>query len=313
MLGSFLGKYFIPHKGNDYAPHFLRSKNFVFILFLILSVEIIYVSRVIFLFPSSGFFASIIPSVLVADTNAGRTADNLRLLQNSNLLDEAAQLKANDMAAQGYFSHVSPTGVTPWHWLDLVGYNYEYAGENLAVNFTDSQDVINAWMNSPEHRANILNVNFSQIGIAIAKGTYQGNSAIFVVQFFGRPVTVAMQAPVTPDKTVVVAPPLSTVSSSASTATVPAVKGETIELQPLVTTANQPSLTAQIASGSNSLTNNFYIALLILASLVLTLTVFAKSKIQHSQIIVNGLTMILLIALVMTVNNFITAYQARIF
>lgn len=310
MLGRSFKKYFIPHEGNDHRPHFLRSKSFVVILFLILFVEVVYVSQVLFLFPNAGFLASILPSVLVADTNAGRTANELQPLQANDLLEEAAQLKADDMAAKGYFSHVSPNGETPWYWLDKVGYDYEYAGENLAVNFTDSQDVINAWMNSPEHRANILNGIFSQIGIAAASGTYEGKTAIFVVQFFGRPAPVVAQAPVMPSKTVAVAP-IAPSTSSASTATVPAVKGEMIALQPVVT-ASQPSLAVEIASQPHSLTNYFYITLLALTGLALVLTVFVKIKIQHPQLIVNGLTIIFLITLTLLVNNFIAVYQASI-
>lgn len=106
---------------------------------------------------------------------------------SNDLLSAAAQLKANDMAAKGYFAHVSPDGKTPWYWIDKVGYSYDYAGENLAVNFIDSADVSNAWMASPTHRANILNPVFKEVGTATAVGTYKGRNAIFVVQLFGTP------------------------------------------------------------------------------------------------------------------------------
>ena len=96
--------------------------------------------------------------------------------------------KANDMVANNYFAHTSPSGLTPWYWFEQVGYGFTYAGENLAVNFSDSQDVTNAWMNSAEHRANILNANFTQIGIATATGTYNGAPATYVVEDFGTPV-----------------------------------------------------------------------------------------------------------------------------
>jgi hypothetical protein len=107
------------------------------------------------------------------------------------LLNQAAQEKADDMAQNGYFAHTSPDGKTPWYWLDQVGYNYSYAGENLAVNFTDSQDVTAAWMNSPEHRANILKANYTEVGTGVAEGMYDGNETIFVAQDFGTPVVTA--------------------------------------------------------------------------------------------------------------------------
>jgi hypothetical protein len=123
----------------------------------------------------------------VDETNQNRVENSLPALQLSPLLQAAAQDKANDMATKGYFAHTSPQGLTPWYWFEQVGYSFDYAGENLAVNFSDSQDVTNAWMNSPEHRANILSVNFTQIGIATAQGIYNGQPATYVVEEFGTP------------------------------------------------------------------------------------------------------------------------------
>ncbi len=312
MLGKLFKKYFIPHEGNDHKPRILRSGAFMSMLLVILFVETIFVARSLFLLPNTDFLASILPPILIADTNANRANDNLQSLQTSARLTEAAQLKANDMAAKGYFSHVSPTGVTPWHWFDQVGYNYEYAGENLAVNFTDSQDVINAWMNSPEHRANILSVNFSQIGIAAASGTYEGRPAIFVVQLFGRPAPIAALAPTAPSQVAVapVAPP-ATVPSIAPNTTAPEVKGAMIELPPAVT-ASQPSFAARMASEPHSPTNYFYLALLALVGVALALNILIKKKIQHPQLIANGFMIIFLVVLTLLVNNFIAVHQAGI-
>ena len=89
------------------------------------------------------------------------------------------------MLAKGYFSHNTPSGQTPWDLITASGYNYITAGENLAVNFTQAENVETAWMNSPDHRANILNKSYQNIGIGIAQGLYQGHQAIFVVQMFG--------------------------------------------------------------------------------------------------------------------------------
>ena len=137
--------------------------------------------------PQSKLFGIIEANALVDETNQNRVANDLPDLQVSPLLQAAAQEKANDMATKGYFAHTSPQGLTPWYWFEQVGYNFDYAGENLAVNFSDSQDVTNAWMNSPEHRANILSANFTQIGIATAQGIYNGEPATYVVEEFGTP------------------------------------------------------------------------------------------------------------------------------
>jgi len=132
-------------------------------------------------------FTAVLPSVLINLSNHDRLTAQLPKLTVNSRLQKAAQLKALDMATRGYFSHNTPEGQTPWYWLDLVGYNYASAGENLAVNFDDSSDVDLAWMNSPSHRENILNKKYTEIGIATAKGMYQGQEAVFVVQFFGKP------------------------------------------------------------------------------------------------------------------------------
>ena len=101
------------------------------------------------------------------------------------------------MARYSYFAHSSPTGITPWYWFTKSGYRFIYAGENLAINFSDSGAVNQAWMNSPGHRSNILNINFTEIGIATAEGMYQGQPTTYVVQMFGKPIQTALP-PLTP-------------------------------------------------------------------------------------------------------------------
>lgn len=132
-------------------------------------------------------YAAVLPAALNDLANATRRGALLGTLHADPLLTEAAQLKANDMAKKGYFAHVGPDGTTPWHWLDRVGYEYELAGENLAVNFGESKDVHDAWMNSPSHRANLLKSGYTEIGTAVATGTYKGGPAVFIVEFYARP------------------------------------------------------------------------------------------------------------------------------
>ncbi len=129
--------------------------------------------------------AAVISAVLVELTNNDRTTSGLGTLAQSPTLTAVAQAKADDMAVKGYFAHTSPEGVTPWHWFSEAGYKFSYAGENLAVDFSESDDVERAWMNSPTHRANIVGTQFTEIGIATANGTYQGRPTTFVVQEFG--------------------------------------------------------------------------------------------------------------------------------
>lgn len=179
-------RYFIPHQTNDYTPHFFREKSVV-VLSAVIGILFFITFLQVALITQTNLLASVIPSVLIDLTNTDRRSEQKSFLVISPLLQKAAEAKARDMAAKGYFAHTSPEGLTPWHWFETAGYVFSYAGENLAVNFSDSRDVNNAWMNSPGHRANILNKNFTEIGIAAAKGFYQGQETIFVVQMFGRP------------------------------------------------------------------------------------------------------------------------------
>jgi hypothetical protein len=187
-------KWFIPHQENDHKPHILRSRTIVVACILAIAIEFFFLSDLSMPAFRSPILGDIVVSALTDGTNSARVTNGMPSLEVNPLLTEAAQEKANDMAANGYFAHTSPAGLTPWHWFENVGYDFTYAGENLAVDFSDSQDVITAWLNSPEHRANIMNQNFTQIGIAIATGTYNGQPAVFVAEEFGTPSVLMAEA-----------------------------------------------------------------------------------------------------------------------
>lgn len=133
------------------------------------------------------FLAAVVQSEMVDYTNEVRTAEGGGFLAENALLTAAAYAKAADMASGGYFAHVGPDGKQPWEWLQEMGYDYRAAGENLAVRFVDSRDVVDAWMNSPAHRANIVKPMYTEIGIGVAEGVYKGERATYVVQYFGTP------------------------------------------------------------------------------------------------------------------------------
>ena len=125
---------------------------------------------------------------IVSETNARRNANTKVNLTLSAKLSESAQVKANDILAEQYFDHVSPDGVTVGVLVTEAGYEYIRVGENLALGgFTSEADVVNAWMNSAGHRANILDGSYSDIGIGIAQGRYKGQLVVVIVQHFGRP------------------------------------------------------------------------------------------------------------------------------
>lgn len=131
--------------------------------------------------------AAVSASEVAILTNKERTQKDIPVLQRNALLDQAAEMKAKDMAANGYYAHVSPDGLTPMHWVDKAGYKYLIIGENLVVNRTDAEQVVDAFMGSPGHRANIFRTDFTEIGVGVANGTYKGKDATFTVQIFAAP------------------------------------------------------------------------------------------------------------------------------
>ena len=190
FVGDFfrhITDHFIPSSRNVYRPHLLRRPWLLFFLTVVLTAEGVFVASLLARQSAFNFVAAVLPAEIISLTNNERTANSVGQLTENSLLDAAAQAKANDMAAKGYFSHIGPDGKEPWAWVAGAGYNYQDAGENLAVRFVDSTDVVNAWMASPTHRANIVKPVYTEIGVGVAQGTFQGQPATFVVQYFGTP------------------------------------------------------------------------------------------------------------------------------
>lgn len=131
---------------------------------------------------------------LLEDTNAERHTQGEVNLRLNSTLNDAAQAKANDMAAHNYWSHNTPTGQTPWSFIIAAGYDYRIAGENLAYGFASAGDTVTGWMNSPEHRTNILNANYQDVGFGIVNiADYQGGGPeTLVVAMYGTPADASL-------------------------------------------------------------------------------------------------------------------------
>jgi len=166
----------------------LKSNILLYCVVLVLALKIFTILIPINL-PYNIFFADITKSSLEIFVNQTRQSLGLQTLSENEKLNQAARLKAENMVQNNYFNHTSPTGVSPWFWFKQVGYNYKYAGENLAVGFYESEEVYNAWLNSPSHKENILNPNYTEIGTAVVRGFGPSNTVV-VVQEFGRPVAI---------------------------------------------------------------------------------------------------------------------------
>ena len=116
--------------------------------------------------------------------NAERSKAGLQPLTLSDKLTNIAYTKAKDMADKGYFSHESPTYGSPFDMLKQFGVSYSYAGENIAAGQKTAEEVMNSWMNSSGHKANILNKNYTQIGVGFYRGGQYGTEW---VQLFIKP------------------------------------------------------------------------------------------------------------------------------
>ena len=186
-LFEWLKDLFTPHPSNNHKARILHPASLSVIVALFL-VGQFFLNFFTLVSPSVlGYASNISPEKIIELTNQKRAELGLAPLANSPLLNEVAQRKAADMFAFNYWAHVSPSGRDPWSFFKEVGYKYIYAGENLARDFMDSASVVEAWMNSPTHKDNIVNPNYKEIGVAVVNGTLNGVETTLVVQVFGTP------------------------------------------------------------------------------------------------------------------------------
>jgi len=300
---SWIKKYFIPHEGNDYRPYFLHGKNARTIVILLLLLELI-----VFMIPTLTFvgvfnnsnLATVIPVVLTTLINEERTHGQLENLTVSPILDQAAQMKAEDMAKKSYFAHTSPDGQTMWNLLDTVQYRYDYAGENLAINFTDSQDVVIAWINSPTHRANIVKSSYREVGTGLATGIYEGKETLFVVQVYANPQTA---------KPTLVAYKEEPVQASN-------ILGAEINpiAEPTVAKPNvsKPTVIEKVTASPRNTFNTLLYVIIALMLVALLLNVSIKFKVQHTDLITNGLAVLAIVGAIFVTNNLVSNRGATI-
>lgn len=182
----------VPHEKNGNVPHLLK-KEFIIVLIVFVGTLFYFSQNNFYIIKKLNLTAAVYPAVLADLANQDRAIQGVPTLAWNTTLENAAKLKAEDMLKNSYFAHTSPSGVTPWYWLQETKYDFIYAGENLAVDFTESVNVQNAWLNSPKHRENIMNSNFTEIGIATVDGFFEGKNTTFVVEFFGKPSQVKLE------------------------------------------------------------------------------------------------------------------------
>lgn len=189
--------FFVPTKENHQKPYLLSKVAIIFYTFVLVFVNsfggLIGLSEV--------EASSITPENIIALTNQERLGYGLNTLSTNAQLSAAALAKANDMFEKQYWDHFGPNGESPWQFIRAAGYNYVYAGENLAKGFRTAEGVHEAWMASPTHKANIVSGNYKDIGVAVVEGELLGKQTTLVVQMFGNLTTEVYSATQTPEET----------------------------------------------------------------------------------------------------------------
>lgn len=177
--------WFLPHKDTHKKAHLISWEGLLiyalFFIFLQVGFSILGYAKPGVL----GISGNVDQKRLIELTNEERKKAGLTILSENTALDNAALLKARNMFSENYWAHFAPSGKTPWDFILGSGYKFTFAGENLAKNFTSSDDVVKAWMASPTHRDNLLNSKYEDIGIAVEEGVINGQKTILVVQVFG--------------------------------------------------------------------------------------------------------------------------------
>lgn len=175
--------WFVPTPANGYKAFLLKPGALAFYTLLIIILNIVGGT-----FALNRSYALLDVNQFVALHNQERQERGLESLEYNERLSRSAAAKGRAMLESDCWSHYCPNGKSPWDFFETAGYDYIYAGENLAEGFSDGQTAMQAWMNSPTHRENILKSQFSEIGIAIMFGDFQGiNDNAIVVVHFGHP------------------------------------------------------------------------------------------------------------------------------
>jgi hypothetical protein len=184
--------FFIPHHKNNHRAKLLHNVS----LFVLILAVTFTSSLAIFLHRTHpevlGISYQISDIELLNLTNYERQQNGLAPLSLDKQLSVAAANKGQHMFQYDYWAHFAPDGTSPWQFIKAAGYDYSYAGENLARGFTTSVDAMNAWMKSPTHRANILSPLYKDVGFAIKEGRLQGEDTVLIVQEFGQRENTAL-------------------------------------------------------------------------------------------------------------------------
>ena len=176
---------FAPHPHNNHKAKVLWPRSIIILIGLFIMGRSM-IDITIGLKPGVlGFASQINPDKVIELTNKERLNAGVSIVKVNSELNQAALAKATDMFEHNYWAHISPTGTEPWYFITEAGYKYQHAGENLARDFSNPNDVVRAWMASTTHRQNLLDDRYKDIGIAVVDGYINGVETTLVVQMFG--------------------------------------------------------------------------------------------------------------------------------
>lgn len=185
---------FFPHEDNNHKA-FLIQPGYIGLLIGVYLLNQSFIRTLTIARPGVlGYSSEITAQKVIDQTNARRAQAGLAPLRLNPVLSQSAAAKADNMFAENYWSHNSPSGKTPWDFFKSVKYQYSVAGENLAKDFYDTDSMMRAWMNSPTHKANIVNTKYQEIGIGVVNGVLRGVKTTLVVQHFGTPLSSQVRA-----------------------------------------------------------------------------------------------------------------------
>ncbi len=260
---------FIPHIDNDYKPHFFREHVILSLLIGVISLLLISFTTYVVI-RTTTYGSSVVSTILIDLTNQSRRENGLPPLLYNQRLYNAADMKGHDMVARDYFAHFAPDGTSPWHWYNQAGYQFLFAGENLAINYRSSRAVQNAWMNSPKHRQNILDKRFEDIGIATVPSTVNDKKVLFVVQMFGKQEATTVPNSLTPK-----------------------------------TIFPSPHFYEKLLFNASYYINNIYTTLISILVIALCLMVFIEIRKQHIYHITYGVLLIIIVIICIGINSFL--------
>ncbi len=284
--------FLFPCEENNYRPTLLDGRFLLYVTLILAMLKFVGLFSFTQI-PRTPYFADISRGALVQMANQERVLAGLHPLNESPELLKAAELKAQDMLLRDYFSHWSPGGVSPWHWFNVAGYDYRYAGENLAIGFFNAKDVHKAWTASPSHRDNILGADYNDIGVAVVEGDFYGQRTFLVVQVFGsRNIYRTTLAPV----------PLEelnneTLGKYRSEADAPSVLGVGPTIAARETTGlegTKRSILSFLVLEYDEMLGQLILSIMLFIGFVMVTNVFVRFDVQHPDLIFKGLGFLLL-------------------